>query len=47
MAKQQFILAVRNSITRERLIVKRPVKLKDAIKFARLSEVAEITSSAN
>ena len=24
MAKQQFILGVRNSITRERLIVKRP-----------------------
>ena len=34
MAKQQFILGVRNSITRERLIVKRPEKLKDAIEFA-------------
>ena len=40
MAKQQFILGVRNYITRERLIVKRPEKLKDAIELARLSEVA-------
>ena len=40
MAKQQFILGVRNSITQERLIVKRLEKLKDAIEFAKLSEVA-------
>ena len=47
IAKQQFILKVRNSITRERLIVKRPEKLKDAIEFARLSEVAGKTARGN
>ena len=47
MAKQQFILGVRNSITRERLIVKLPEKLKDAIEFARLSEVAGKTARGN
>ena len=34
IAKQQFILGVRNSITSERLIVKLPEKHKDAIEFA-------------
>ena len=47
MAKQQFILVVRNSITREKLIVKRPEKLKDAIEFAKLSEVAGKTARGN
>ena len=47
MAKQQFILGVRNSITCERLIVKRPEKLKDAIVFASLSEVAERPARGN
>ena len=47
MVKQQFILGIRNSITRERLIVKRPEKLKDAIQFARLFEVAGKTSRGN
>ena len=47
MAEQQFILGVRNSITRERLIVKHPDKLKDAIEFARLSEVAVKTARGN
>ena len=46
-AKQQFILSVRNSITLERLIVTRPEKLKDAIEFARLSEVAGKTARGN
>ena len=44
MAKQKFMLGVRNSITRERLIVKRLEKFKDAIEFARLSEVAGTTA---
>ena len=44
MAKQQFALGVRNAITRERLIVKRPERLKDAIEYARLSEVAGRTA---
>ena len=47
MAKQQFILSVRNAITRERLIVKHLIKLKDAIEFARLSEVAGKTARGN
>ena len=47
MAKHQFILGVRNPITRERLIVKRFEKLKDAIEFARLSEVAGFTAKCN
>ena len=47
ITKQQFILGVRNSITRERLIVKRPETLKDAIDFARLSEVAGRTARGN
>ena len=47
MAKHQFILGVRNPITRERLIVKRPEKLKEAIKFTRLSEVAGFTAKGN
>ena len=44
MAKQQFILGVTNSITRDRLIVKRQGNLKNAIEFARLSELAEQTT---
>ena len=44
MAEQQLKIGVRNSITRERLIVKRLVKLKDAIEFSRLSEVAGRTA---
>ena len=47
MAKQQFILGVRNYITRERLIVKRSAKHKGAIEFARLSEVAGKTARSN
>ena len=47
ITKQQFILGVRNSITLERLIVTRPEKLKDAIEFARLSEVAGKTARGN
>ena len=47
MAKQQFILEVRNSIPRERLIIKRPEKLKDTIEFARLSEVTGQTARSN
>ena len=47
MAKQKFILGVRNSITHQRLIVKRPETLKDAIEFARLSEVAGNTARGN
>ena len=47
MAKQQFILNVRKSITRERLIVKRPEKFKDAIKFSRLFKKAGWTARGN
>lgn len=44
MAKQQFILGVRNAITRERLIVHRPGNLKEAIEYGRLLEVANKTA---
>ena len=44
MAKQQFILGIRNNIAFERLIVQRPTKLKDAIEYARLLEVANTTA---
>ena len=37
LAKQQFILGLRNHFTREQLIVQRPTKLKDAIEYARLA----------
>ena len=47
MVKQQFILGVRNSITREILIVKLPENFKDAIEFARLSELAGRTARGN
>ena len=47
MAKQQFILGVKNSITRKRLIVTHPAKLKDAIEFAKISEVAGKTARGN
>ena len=46
MAKQ-FILGVRNSITPEQLIVKRPVKLKNVIELARLYGVAGRTARSN
>ena len=44
MAKQQFILDIRNNLVREQLIVHRPTKLKDAIESARLLEVANTTA---
>ena len=44
MANQQFILGIRNNIVREQLIVHPPTKLKDAIEFARLLEVANTTA---
>ena len=44
MAKQQFILGVRNNIIRERLIVHRPKNMKDAIEYGRLLEVANRTA---
>ena len=44
MAKQQFILGVRNNIIRERLIVNRPKNMKDAIEYGRLLEVANRTA---
>ena len=44
MSKQQFILGVRNNAIRERLIVQRPAKLKDAIEYGRLLEVANRTT---
>ena len=47
MAKTQFILGVKFFINRERLIVKRPEKFKDAIEFARLSEEPGKTASGN
>ena len=47
MAKQQFLLDVRNSITRKRLIVKRPENLEDAIEFSRLSEITGRTVRGN
>ena len=47
MAKQQFILGVRNSFTRKKLIFQPFKKLKDAIEFARLSEVAGLTTKGN
>ena len=40
MAKQQFILGVRNNVAREKLIIHRPVTLRDAIEYGRLLEVA-------
>jgi DNA-directed RNA polymerase beta' subunit len=43
MAKQQFILGVRSNLMRERLIVKRPKNLREAIEYARLLEVANKT----
>ena len=47
MAIQPFILGIINSITREIFAVKLPENLKDAIEFARLSEVAEKTARGN
>ena len=44
MAKQQFILGIRNNISRERLVIQRPTKLKDAIEYTRLLEVANTTA---
>ena len=44
MAKQQFILGVRNNLIRERLIVHRPKNLKEAIEYGRLLEVANRTA---
>ena len=44
MSKQQFILGVRNNAIREKLIVQRPAKLKDAIEYGRLLEVANRTT---
>ena len=44
MAKQQFILGVRNNVMRERLIVHRPKNLKEAIEYGRLLEVANRTA---
>ena len=44
MAKQQFILGIRNNIAHELLIVQRPTKLKDSIEYARLLEVAITTA---
>ena len=44
IAKQQFILGVRNNTIRERLIVHRPKNLKDAIEYGRLIEVANRTA---
>ena len=41
------MLSARNSITCERLIVKRPAKLKETIEFERLSEVAGRTARGN
>ena len=43
MAKQQFVLGVRNNIIRLRLIVHRPKNIKDAIEYGRLLEVANRT----
>ena len=43
MAKQQFIMGVRNNAAREKLIVHRPANLKDAIEYGRLLEVASKT----
>ena len=47
MSKQQFILGVQNSITREHLIIQRPTKLKDAIEYGRLLEVANKTARSS
>ena len=44
MAKQQFILGVRNNVMRERLIVHRPKNLKEAIEYGRLLEVSNRTA---
>ena len=44
IAKQQYILGIRNNIARERLIIQRPTKLKDAMEYARLLEVANTTA---
>ena len=44
MAKQQFILGVRNNIIRKRLIEHRPKNMKDAIEYGRLLEVANRTA---
>ena len=43
MAKQQFLLAVRNNLMRERISVNRPKNLKEAIEYGRLLEVANWT----
>ena len=47
MAKQQFILVVRNNVMREWLIVHRPKNLKEAIKYEFLLEVANRTARSS
>ena len=44
MAKQQFILGVRNNVRRVRLIVYRLNNLKEAIEYGRVLEVANRTA---